>query len=594
MVPRNARGRRVIRLILIGAAALAAVLFLSSLPPRARATRPAPATDVARLTVVKGAFHVHTTRSDGTGSVDDVAAAAARAGLTFVILTDHGTGTRAPLPPSYKAGVLVIDGVEISSDGGHYATFGLPQTPFPLGGAPHDVVEDVARFGGFGVAAHPDSPKPELAWTAWDAPIDGIEWLNLDTEWRDEPTWKLAWRALQYPWRPPETLAALFAHARGTFDRWDGVARLRRTVGLVAVDAHARIGAREGEPVTGLFVARAPSYETLFRTLTLRVELTHPLSANPAQAAQAVEQAIRDGRVYSAIDALAGPADLTFAASSGARTARMGEFLPVIGNVHWTMAAAAPEGATLRLVCDGQVLREVPAQMLLHHEQSPGGFRPSACRPEVGWTGSDGGRVTWVAGNPIYLRASDPRQTQPHVPPTIESFLIGPTDGRSPWTVEHDGGSQASVTADPRSTAMATTSGDESVRGASQVTFHYALTDGARVSQYAALVTGSVKDIVRATRVSFDGSADRPMRISVQLRRPLDDGTADRWRRSIYLDRTPRTVTVQFDRLLPVGATRTRYPPLDAVHALLFVVDLEHTEPGAQGEVHLRNVRFER
>ena len=43
--------------------------------------------------VVRGAYHVHSSRSDGTGTVDEIAAAAARAGLQFVIITDHGNGT---------------------------------------------------------------------------------------------------------------------------------------------------------------------------------------------------------------------------------------------------------------------------------------------------------------------------------------------------------------------------------------------------------------------------------------------------------------------------------------------------------------------
>ena len=45
--------------------------------------------------------------------MDEIATAAARAGLQFIILTDHGDGTRAPDPPSYLHGVLVIDGVEM-------------------------------------------------------------------------------------------------------------------------------------------------------------------------------------------------------------------------------------------------------------------------------------------------------------------------------------------------------------------------------------------------------------------------------------------------------------------------------------------------
>ena len=80
--------------------------------------------------------------------------------------------------------MLCLDGVEISTNGGHYIALDMPAAPYPLGGEARDVVEDVRRLGGFGIAAHPDSPKPELRWRDWAAPIDGIEILNPDTGWR--------------------------------------------------------------------------------------------------------------------------------------------------------------------------------------------------------------------------------------------------------------------------------------------------------------------------------------------------------------------------------------------------------------------------
>jgi hypothetical protein len=68
---------------------------------------------------VRGVVHVHGRASDGRGTFDEIAAAAAAAGLQFVIVTDHGDGTRKPEPPAYRSGVLVIDAVEISTRGGH-------------------------------------------------------------------------------------------------------------------------------------------------------------------------------------------------------------------------------------------------------------------------------------------------------------------------------------------------------------------------------------------------------------------------------------------------------------------------------------------
>ncbi|MCY3846760.1 MAG: PHP domain-containing protein, partial [Acidobacteria bacterium] len=148
------------------AALLVAGALWLIVPPAARRAGPedhAPLPGRAPV-VVRGALHVHSVWSDGSGTVPEIAAAAHRAGLDFVVLTDHGDGTRPPAPPAYRSGVLCLDGVEISTDGGHYMALGLPQAPYPLGGDAAGVVEDVARLGGFGIVAHPASPKPELAW----------------------------------------------------------------------------------------------------------------------------------------------------------------------------------------------------------------------------------------------------------------------------------------------------------------------------------------------------------------------------------------------------------------------------------------------
>src|ERR1041384_3667370 len=220
---------------------IAAVALWLMMPPAARQL-PAPAEGLAPG--FRGVFHVHTNRSDGTGSVDDVLRAAARAGLTVVIITDHGDGTRAPDLPDYRNGVLYIDAVEISTTDGHLVALGLPKAPYPLAGEGRDVVEDVHRLGGIAIAAHPGSEKPELRWTDWNAPIDGLEWLNADSEWRDERPWTLARAVVTYPFRPSQALALLLDRPDPVMRRWDELSQQRHVVGLAAVDAHARVGVR--------------------------------------------------------------------------------------------------------------------------------------------------------------------------------------------------------------------------------------------------------------------------------------------------------------------------------------------------------------
>ena len=85
--------------------------------------------------------------------------------------------------------MLCVDGVEVSTNHGHYVALGIGQSPYPLGGDADAVAEDVARLGGFGIAAHPFSPARGAGLVeTGTVPLDGIEWLNADSEWRDETT----------------------------------------------------------------------------------------------------------------------------------------------------------------------------------------------------------------------------------------------------------------------------------------------------------------------------------------------------------------------------------------------------------------------
>jgi hypothetical protein len=613
-----ARGRRagcVSRLALVFLGLFFALIAFSlvTLPPRPRAGQAVTdgsASTLAAPATVRGAYHIHTTLSDGAGTPDEVAAAAARAGLQFIILTDHGDATRTPMPPSYRSGVLVIDAVEISTTGGHYAALGLPEAaPYRLAGEPRDVVEDVRRLGGFGIAAHPDSPKRELQWTGWDTPFDGVEWLNEDTEWRDESSFALGGAFAHYLFRPAETLGSLVGHSRAVLDRWSHLATQRRVVGLAAVDAHERVALGSGHfsvnngqtKNPGMVLLRVPSYEASFRAFTLHIELPAALTGDAARDAQTVLAAIRAGHVYSTIDALAASGAAGFVATSGSgsgngggngnakRTARMGDFLPFDGPVTFDAAAIAPAGATLRLLCDGQVVHESPATGRLHYQlslQGPQHALPAACRLEVGWDQADT-RVTWMVTNPIYLRESDPPVRDALVAavltPAEQAWRIA--EGPRAWVVEHDPETRASAG------LAALVDPDGPV-----VVMQFALRGGERGNQFTALVTTDPPNIAQAKRVSFAAWADRPMRVSVQLRAPFPQlpSQSERWWRSIYVDQQKRLFTIMFDDMQPVPPATTPHPRLVDTRWLLFVIDTVNTLPGTAGKLSVGEVRLER
>src|SRR5215831_10304689 len=119
-------------------AAVAATVIWSRLPPK----RHFLTADFSDGTV-SGILHVHSSRSDGRGTVDQIAHAAARAGLKFVVITDHGDAARPLESPEYREGVLCLDATEISTRDGHYIAFDMTRAPYPLGGDARDVVDDV-------------------------------------------------------------------------------------------------------------------------------------------------------------------------------------------------------------------------------------------------------------------------------------------------------------------------------------------------------------------------------------------------------------------------------------------------------------------
>ncbi len=103
--------------------------------------------------------HVHSTHSDGTGTVPEIAAAAAAAGADVVLLTDHDTlAARYHGHERWHGSVLVCVGEEVTKrPGHHYLAFGLDDPIDHRGMTPQQVVDAVAAAGGLGFTAHPFS-----------------------------------------------------------------------------------------------------------------------------------------------------------------------------------------------------------------------------------------------------------------------------------------------------------------------------------------------------------------------------------------------------------------------------------------------------
>ncbi|NQW03693.1 MAG: CehA/McbA family metallohydrolase [Acidobacteria bacterium] len=556
---------RLSKLVCITTAALGAavVMYIGfGLPAATRQLAP------AAPGVVYGAYHVHTDRSDGSGTLDDVAKAAARAGLQFVIVTDHGDATRVPEPPHYRDGVLLIDAVEISTASGHLVALGLDRaSPYPLGAEARDTIEDVHRLGGWTVVAHPDSSKSGLRWLGarQEMALDGIEWLNADSEWRNKSSWRLLAAAGHYLLRPPEAIASIFDRPSASLRRWDQLNTAHHITGLAAVDAHARIGLDEtaAPGQTRTFLAR-PSYEDMFRTIVQAVELGAPLTGEPSNDATAILESMRHGRTFTVVNALAHPGQVTFTATDGTLAASMGESLPSDRPVQLYATVPAPADATVALLRNGRTVAAGRGSVAFQHVGAAANYRVEVSLP--------GHAVPWIVTNAIRTGAmpATPGGRPPATtPPPVGS--VRQLRDRTLWAVEKHPASTGEISAEAGAMAL-----------------QFGLAPGRTNGQYAALAypLGGQDSFDRIT-LTLRASAD--MRVSIQVRLPIGpDG--ERWQRSVYVGPTSRTVTLRLEEFEPTNANTSRRPIVARLESLLVVVDTWHTSPGTVGTVWVSRV----
>ena len=562
--PGRRRGVQRSRFKLLAILTIAAVLALAAfvivpLPSPLSVAEVDPA--LARRTV-RGAFHVHTTRSDGSGDTRAVARAAQDAGLQFVVMTDHGDGTRPVDKPEYVEGVLCVDAVEISTNGGHYIALDAAASPYPLGGESRAAVEDVARLGGFGIAAHPGSARRELAWTDWGLPVDGVEWLNADSEWRDESRWRLTRSVAAYPFRPAAALASLLDRPQSTLSQWDAVARSRRVLGIAGHDAHGGVGARIEQPTSRRRI-HVPSYNASFRAFSTRVELDRPFTGGADADSRMLFEAFRRGSFYTSIDAIATASTLEFTGQTAEGRARQGSLLPGEGPASFKARAAVPTGATMVAFRDGVELARRNGGTLEFESRDLGAYRV-----EVHVAGAPGDPpVPWIVSNPVFRLA--PLPPAPIIRPDV---VLAIPETR--WRIEKEERSAATIEV-----------------GGEQVTFEYRLRSGDPVSQFAAAVTDLPSNPPPFEAVTFTARSAAPARVSVQLRYARD-GDA-RWGRSVFLDATSREVTIPLAEFRRADGPQQR-PDSQRATSLLFVVDLTNARPGASGTFVFSDVTLTR
>jgi hypothetical protein len=314
--------------------------------------------------------HLHSTFSDGTGTVPQIIAAGQRAGADVVILTDHNTRAGESFE-GWHDSVLLLVGEE-DTPGRHDHTLLLGDD---LSFAAHPFSRGSQRFSRFGDG---------MPHTGLRAPgLTGIELWSFVTDTAERI--RSVREGLKFAAAPLRVIDHPPLHH---MVEWDRMCRSRRVVAIGGLDAH-QIGVR----FRGRVPLRLMGYARSFRQLRTHVLCTAPPSGSLAEDRALVYDALREGRCYIGVDALAPARGFAFWADDdvpmGAEAAFDGQ----------TLHARLPRPASeLRLVRDGAVVASVRDAAALDVEaRAPGVYRVEARLPYRGRT------LTWILSNPVYL-----------------------------------------------------------------------------------------------------------------------------------------------------------------------------------------------
>ncbi|NLE43818.1 MAG: CehA/McbA family metallohydrolase [Chloroflexi bacterium] len=326
-----------------------------------------------------GNLHVHTVYSDGKALHADVARAAGKAGLHFVVCTDHNVWVDGV--EGYYENTLLLVGEEIHDvrlqpQSNHLLVYNTQTELSPKASAPQALIDEVNRRGGVAYIAHPfeySSPvQPGLdaiPWTDWDVTgYAGLEIWNTMSEFKALMRNKLA--ALIYTTFPAWGITGPF---QATLRLWDDLlAQGKRVAAIGNADAHGN------EYSVGKSKRTLLPYDYLFRCVNTHILTERPFNGILEHDRALVYSALRAGRTFVGYDLPAPTAGFRFTARSGSNVALMGDEIVRTGATIFEIQA--PDTAHIRLVCNGKTVVTEHGTALKHTTAEPGVYRVEVYR----------------------------------------------------------------------------------------------------------------------------------------------------------------------------------------------------------------------
>jgi len=351
----------------------------------------------------KGLIHVHTTYSDGAGTVEEVAAAGNRVGMDFLISTDHNT-----LQPviDRKEGwydhLLFLSGEEIGMKGEYALAMGISKTVMRNEREPQAVVDEVRQQGGMAFISHPLHPRS--GWVNWGTTgLTGMEIIDGALFWQKASSLTLLWSLMTYPLNPSYALLNLYQRPQDVLKRWDEQTQTEKMVGIYSADIHGQFRIRKRYHI------KFPAPERVMPLASNHVLLPETFKRDLAQDKKMLYDALREGHLYIAMDLLGDPTGFLFQGTTGSgERVLMGDELTQHGPVTLTASLGTrfqPEFYRIKLFKDGILVADSSTTPLVYEAKEEGVYRVEVevHQPSPFWINQT---YTWIYSNPIYIRGN--------------------------------------------------------------------------------------------------------------------------------------------------------------------------------------------
>lgn len=361
---------------------------------RSESPRPAPTPGPDLPVRYSGAIHVHSTYSDGGGTVADIVQAGRDAGLDFVVLTDHSTlQPRVDGHQGYHDGLLLLVGEEVNTSAGHLLSLGADRHVEQHGplGLPA-LIGEISEAGGLSIAAHPTGRRP---WTDWTVDrMDGLELLNADSAWRDDNAVELARALVFLPFMPDGVFNSLIDRPDEAIRLWMHRAQRRPVTVIGSVDAHERV------PLWGERYLAFPSYARLFGLIRTYV-ITGTEVTGDADVDEAILlSAVRSGNCYVVLEGYEPAPGFSFELTMGAEKLSMGSRIEFQHGGRLHVAAPSSGPVRIKLYRNGMPLVETDGHDLFVEVPGPGVYHTEVYQLRNTWLRGDRQRL-WIIANAI-------------------------------------------------------------------------------------------------------------------------------------------------------------------------------------------------